>query len=92
MMQEAAKVLVVEDEVGSRLTLCGILEDAGYEVTGVEKGTEALDVIRDGNFNVIITDIRLPDGEVEILPNSLHKKMGCLDRKAKIYKKIGINL
>ena len=61
MMQEAAKILVVEDEAGSRLTLCGILEDAGYEVTGVEKGTEALEVIKDGNFNVIIADIRLPD-------------------------------
>jgi len=60
-MQEAAKILAVEDEVGSRLTLCGILEDAGYEVTGVEKGTEALEVIKDGNFNVIITDIKLPD-------------------------------
>ena len=61
MMQEPARILVVEDEVGSRLTLCGILEDAGYEVTGVEKGTEALEVIKDGNFNVIITDIKLPD-------------------------------
>jgi signal transduction histidine kinase len=61
MMQEAAKILVVEDDAGSRLTLCGILEDAGYEVTGVEKGTEALEVIKDGNFNVIITDIKLPD-------------------------------
>ena len=30
-------------------------------------------------------------GEAETLPNSLHKKLGCLDRKAKIYKKIGIN-
>ncbi|MBM4277528.1 MAG: hybrid sensor histidine kinase/response regulator [Deltaproteobacteria bacterium] len=61
MMQEAARILVVEDEAGSRLTLCGILDDAGYEVTGAEKGTEALEVIKDGNFNVIITDIRLPD-------------------------------
>jgi signal transduction histidine kinase len=61
MMQEPAKILVVEDDAGSRLTLCGILEDAGYEVTGVEKGTEALEVIKDGNFNVIITDIKLPD-------------------------------
>jgi signal transduction histidine kinase len=68
MMQEAAKILVVEDEVGSRLTLCGILEDAGYEVTGVDKGTEALEVIKDGNFNVIIADIRLPDvGGMSIL-------------------------
>jgi len=61
MMQEAAKILVVEDDAGSRLTLCGILEDAGYEVTGVDKGTEALEVIKDGNFHVIITDIKLPD-------------------------------
>jgi len=68
MMQEAAKILVVEDEAGSRLTLCGILEDAGYEIIGVEKGTKALEVIKDGNFNVIITDIRLPDvGGMSIL-------------------------
>jgi signal transduction histidine kinase len=68
MMQEAAKILVVEDEAGSRLTLCGILEDAGYEVTGVEKGTKALEAIKDGNFHVIITDIRLPDvGGMSIL-------------------------
>jgi len=31
-------------------------------------------------------------GEAETVPNSLHKKLGCLDRKAKIYKKVGINL
>ena len=61
MMSETAKILVVEDEAGSRLTLCGVLEDAGYEVTGVEKGTEALEVIKDGNFSVLITDVRLPD-------------------------------
>lgn len=68
MMQEAARILVVEDEVGSRLTLCGILEDVGYEVTGVEKGTEALEVIKDGNFNIILTDIKLPDvGGMSIL-------------------------
>jgi chemotaxis methyl-accepting protein methylase len=27
-------------------------------------------------------------GEVETPPNSLHKKLGCLDRKARIYKKV----
>lgn len=31
-------------------------------------------------------------GEAETLPNGLHKKLGCLDRKAKIYKRVGINL
>jgi chemotaxis methyl-accepting protein methylase len=31
-------------------------------------------------------------GEAETPPNSLHKKLECLDRKAKIYKKVGIHL
>jgi signal transduction histidine kinase len=60
MMQETAKILVVEDDPGSRLTLCGVLEEEGYHVTGVEKGTEALRVVKEGHFNIIITDIKLP--------------------------------
>ena len=68
MTQESAKILVVEDEIGSRLTLCGILEDAGYEVTGVEKGTEALEAIQNSEFDVIIVGIKLSDvGGMSIL-------------------------
>ncbi len=63
-----ANILVVEDEVGMRTTLCAILEDAGYKVTGLEKGAEALETIRSHPFNVVITDIRLPDTDgMEIL-------------------------
>ncbi len=43
-------------------------------------------------YNSLATPGYLILGEVETLPNSLHKKLGCLDRKAKIYKKVGINL
>jgi len=67
-MPETDSILVVEDEAGARATLSAILEDAGYEVTGLEKGTEAGEMIRSHSFNVIITDIRLPDvGGLEIL-------------------------
>ena len=61
MMQETANVLVVDDEAGTRLTLSGILEDAGYRVLGAGNGNEALEMIKSNPFNVIITDIRLPD-------------------------------
>ncbi len=54
-------IIVVDDESGIKTTLCGILEDAGYEVIGLEKGTEALQMIRERPFNVVICDIRLPD-------------------------------
>ncbi len=61
MVPETAAILVVDDEAGTRLTLCGILEDAGYEVMGAGSGTEAQEMIRNNSFDVIITDIRLPD-------------------------------
>ena len=60
-MPDAAVIIVVEDEKGAMTTLCGILEDAGYEVIGFEKGAEALKAIPVRAFDVIITDIRLPD-------------------------------
>jgi len=67
-MPEAANILVVEDEVGTRTTFCAILEDAGYEVTGLGSGTEALQTMRDRYYDIIITDIRLPDADgMEIL-------------------------
>ena len=62
MMSTGATVIVVEDETGTRTTLCGILlEDTGYKVIGLERGTNALEMIRKDPFDVIITDIRLPD-------------------------------
>jgi len=61
MMPETASILVVEDEDGTRLTLCGILEDAGYKVTGLARGADALEMIRADSLNAVITDIRLPD-------------------------------
>jgi len=68
MTQETANILVVEDEAGIRITLCAILEDADYEVIGIGKGTDALEMIRSRSFNAIITDIRLPDVDgMEIL-------------------------
>ena len=67
-MSADAAIIVVEDEKGARATLCGILEDAGYNVIGLERGTDAFEAIREGVFDVIITDIRLPDvGGMEIL-------------------------
>ncbi|MDP3880417.1 MAG: response regulator, partial [Dehalococcoidales bacterium] len=54
-------VMVVEDDIGTRITLCGILEDAGYSVIELKRGTDALEMIRGCPFEAVITDIRLPD-------------------------------
>jgi len=67
-MSALATIVIVEDEAGTRATLCGILEDAGYRVIGLERGGDALKMIRISPFDVVITDVRLPDvGGIEIL-------------------------
>ncbi|MDD4859123.1 MAG: ATP-binding protein [Dehalococcoidales bacterium] len=67
-MPAEATIIVVEDEKGARTTLCGILEEAGYTVIGWERGADALAGICGSPFDVIITDLRLPDASgTEIL-------------------------
>jgi len=68
MTATEATIIVVEDEPGALVTLCGILEDIGYRVIGLKAGTDALEMIRRSPFDAVITDIRLPDvGGMEIL-------------------------
>jgi CheY-like chemotaxis protein len=59
----AAKVLVVDDEESIRGLFQKILEDAGYEVTLAIDGSQALDLLRDSAFDVVITDLVMPNRE-----------------------------
>jgi len=61
-----ATIIVVDDEAGARANLCGILEDAGYKVIGLARGVDALEMMPKSSFDVVITDIKLPD--VDWLP------------------------
>jgi CheY-like chemotaxis protein len=54
------KVLVVEDDRSLRHMLCGMLETAGYQVTGSGDGLEALKLLRRRSFDLVLLDVRLP--------------------------------
>ncbi|HYA18320.1 MAG TPA: response regulator [Bryobacteraceae bacterium] len=55
------RVLVVDDE--SRLTeaLCRILETAGYRTTGRTSPVVALDELKPGEFDLLISDVTMPE-------------------------------
>lgn len=55
-----AKILLIEDEKGIRLTLGEFLTDAGYGVDAVEDGYKAKQKIDRKTYDVIVTDIILP--------------------------------
>ena len=54
------KVLVVDDQKGMRLTLAAILDDQGYDVTEVEDGYRAIEVLEQVPFDLVFMDIKMP--------------------------------
>lgn len=59
-MTPKAKILVVDDEAGTRDILQQILRDMGYDVQTVASGYNAIEMIKEDKFDVVITDIRMP--------------------------------
>jgi DNA-binding NtrC family response regulator len=63
-----AKILVVDDEKKMVKLLVSALETRGHEVTGVHGGQEALDLMKDQAFDVVLTDLRMePVGGMDVL-------------------------
>ena len=54
-------VLIVDDEAEIRESLEGILREEGYLVTTSATATEALELVRDAAYDVVLLDIWLPD-------------------------------
>jgi len=54
------KVLLIEDEKITRISLTDTLKKEGYYVKSCETGVEGLEQFRQGTFDVVITDLRLP--------------------------------
>jgi two-component system nitrogen regulation response regulator NtrX len=57
---KANTVLVVDDERNIRRSLEMILEGEGYKVTCAESGEEALDALKETNFQAALLDIFMP--------------------------------
>ena len=66
------RVLVVDDEQGTRSALAEILNEDGYEVSVAADGEEALEKVRAEAPDVVLSDLRMPkfDG-LEVLARSL---------------------
>lgn len=54
------RILVVDDEEDIRQILCDSLADDNFEVITCSDGYEALELIKEGFFELIITDLRMP--------------------------------
>ena len=59
--KETYSILVVDDEMSMRELLQLMLDKEGYQVTLAASGEEALKVLENNTFDLVITDIRMQD-------------------------------
>ncbi|MCX8084859.1 MAG: response regulator [Calditerrivibrio sp.] len=55
------KILIVDDEEHTRLGYAEVLRLEGYNVDTAENGREAFYKLEKENFDVIVTDLRMPE-------------------------------
>ncbi|HUV30560.1 MAG TPA: sigma-54 dependent transcriptional regulator [Acidobacteriota bacterium] len=70
-----ARILVVDDEPKMTSLVCGALEDEGHDVTTTISPDEALRLIDEHAFDIVITDLAMPEiSGMEILDKALEKE------------------
>lgn len=58
---EMIRILLAEDEDAMRTYLARALENAGYEVVAVDRGTKALPLLQEYHFDLLLSDIVMPE-------------------------------
>lgn len=55
------RILLAEDDQAMRTYLARALENAGYAITAVDRGTAALPLLEDEHFDLLLSDIVMPE-------------------------------
>ncbi|MBC7793452.1 MAG: response regulator, partial [Clostridia bacterium] len=55
------RVLVVDDEEGMRHMVTLMLERHGFRVSASANGREALERLADGDIDIVLSDMRMPE-------------------------------
>ncbi len=70
------KILLVDDEIDIRLPLAQVFESMSFQVLEASSGNEALAICRKEPVDVVLSDIRMPDGDGVFLLKQLRQEFG----------------
>lgn len=60
-MPEKSRILVVDDAEALRTVLSTELTSEGYEVSTAADGGEAIELVKDNNYDLVLLDIKMPN-------------------------------
>src|SRR5579863_2295488 len=72
----APEILVVDDDEGLRLLISDSLHSAGYHVTGVESGADAIEALKGAKPDLMLLDLKLNDMPGTQLLTALRERGG----------------
>lgn len=61
--EKKGSILIIDDDESTRRSLKLIFSKKGYEIETVGTGHEALEKVKEKNYNLVLVDIKLPDTE-----------------------------
>ena len=79
LLDVAMHILLVDDDPLVRDPVSDALRDGGFDVTTAESGTAALAALSGANPDVVVTDIRMPDGDGLELLETLRERAPDID-------------
>jgi two-component system, NtrC family, response regulator AtoC len=71
-------ILVVDDEASMRHLLAVILTDRGWDVRAVGSAEAALEELRARDYEVVLTDVRMPHMDGIALTRAVHEAQPCV--------------
>lgn len=71
-VRPAQRVLIVDDSLATRELERSILEAAGYQVETARDGVEALQAARERPFDLVLTDVEMPNMDGFRLSSAIH--------------------
>lgn len=71
-MNPGSRILVVDDKQSFRFMIQGYLEDAGYLTTSVAGGTAALEKLKNTRFDLVLSDMIMPEMDGVTLLRRVH--------------------
>jgi two-component system chemotaxis sensor kinase CheA len=74
-----SRLLVADDSFTTRELIRSILQSAGYEVTTAVDGLDALDKLRAGPYDLVVSDVEMPRVDGFQLTNQIRQDLGLND-------------
>jgi PAS domain S-box-containing protein len=72
---ETGSILIVDDEIETMNPLCDLLSGWGYDVAGFTSGKQALEALHEREFDLILTDLVMPEmSGIELIQAALQIK------------------